>query len=98
MDIGEKLIVLENLIYNFATTQFALNEATPTQAKIVLEGVYSKFQEQCLNHILMSRVTLQQAGEAAKGVERTGTVEDLMEDFSKAGFTPAPDAGKEEKK
>lgn len=94
MDIGEKLTVLENLICNFATTQFELNEVPPTQARLVMGCVYNRFQEHCLNSVLMGRVTIQQAGGAAGEQEHTGTVEDLKRDFEKTGFHP--NGGKED--
>ena len=84
---------MENLICNFATTQFELNEVPPTQARLVMSCVYSRFQELCLNSVLMGRVTIQQA-EAAREQEHTGTVEDLKRDFEKTGFHP--NTGKED--
>lgn len=100
MDTGEKMTVLENLIYQYACTQFELNQIPPSEARIVMKCVYSRFQELSLNNDLMSRVSIQQAGAPSKEVKRTGTPEELMEDFKKTGFYPAgkePDLGEEDK-
>lgn len=88
MDTGEKFTVLENIIYQYACTQFELNQIAPSEARIVMKCVYSRFQELCLNNDLMNRVSIQQAGAPSKEVKKTGTPEELMEDFKKTGFTP----------
>lgn len=89
MDIGEKFTALENLIYQYACTQFELNKIPPTQALVIMKCVNSRFQEIALNTDLMNRISIQQTdANLNKGEKRTGTAEELMEDFKKTGFTP----------
>ena len=100
MDIGEKFTALENIIYHYACTQFELNQIPPSEARIVMKCVYSRFQELYLNNDLMNRISVQQAGAPSKEVKRTGTPEELMEDFKKTGFHPdggSPGLGEEGK-
>lgn len=88
MDIGEKFTALENIIYQYACTQFELNQIPPSEARIVMKCVYSRFQELCLNNDLMSRVSIQQAQDTGGSVKRSGTTEEFMDALKKTGFHP----------
>ena len=45
MDLGEQFTALENHIFAFAKSQFERNGIPPTLARIIMEAVYSRFQE-----------------------------------------------------
>lgn len=89
MELGEKMLVIENLIYQFASTQFQLNGIDPIQAHFVMECVCSKFQKTCLNTILMERVSIQETGNPSADTKHTGTPEELSETLKTTGFTPS---------
>lgn len=100
MDIGEKFTALENLIYQYACTQFELNNIPPTQALVVMKCVNSRFQEIALNTDLMNRISIQQAETLNKDEKHTGTAEDLIKAFNETGFHPdggSPEPGEEDK-
>lgn len=82
MDIGEKFTALENIIFQYACTQFDLNQIPPSEARIVMKCVYSRFQELCLNSDLMNRVSIQQPQGISKSVPQSGTTEELKERFN----------------
>lgn len=78
MENGEKLIALENLIYQDAYNRFLFNGVSPTEAMIVMKNVYGTFQETCLNTMLMNRVTVNEGVETHDS-EKT-TIEDEEND------------------
>ena len=100
MDIGEKFTALENMIYNYACTQFDLNQIPPSQARIIMKCVYSRVQERCIDNDVMTHVSIQQVDNGPQTTEKSGTIEDFMKDYEKAGFTPdtgEPKPGEENK-
>jgi len=82
MDIGEKFTALENIIFQYACTQFDLNKIPVSEARIVMKCVYSRFQELCLNADLMNRVSIQQPQGTKISVQQSGTTEELKERFN----------------
>lgn len=57
MDIGEQLTILEEHIYAFAENQFETNGITPSFQRMIMEGVYSKFQSKALRRALFNQVS-----------------------------------------
>jgi len=88
MNIGEKFTALENMIYNYACTQFNLNQIPPCEARIVMKCVYSRVLEHSIDSDVMTRVSIQQVDSSPKIVEKSGTLEDFVKDNKRAGFTP----------
>lgn len=88
MNTGEKFIALENIIYQYACTQFNLNQIPPSEARVVMKCVYSRFQELCLDNDLMSRISIQQPQNTGDSVKQTGTTEEFIEALNKSGFHP----------
>lgn len=94
MDLGEQLTALENHIYVFAKTQFEINNIPPTIGRIIMEGVYGKFQEQAIAQMIANQVSVE-GGEEAQSEEKTGSVIDLMKDFYNTGFHPDNEEGED---
>lgn len=93
MNIGEKIIIIEELIYRFANTQFQLNNIDPTNAHIIMECVNARFEKTCLNNLLMERVSIQETGSPPDIEKTTGTPEELFEAFKNTGFTHEREEG-----
>lgn len=98
MQNGEKLIAVESIIFQFAQSQFAANNISPLEARLIMEAVDGKFQKISLETVLMGMVQMVDPNEQQppRDEAHTGTVEDLKEAFSKTGFVP--DEGKGAKK
>lgn len=92
MDFGEQLTALENHIYMFAKTQFELNGIPPTVGRMIMEGVYCKFQDQAIAQIIANQVSVE-GGEKSEAVEKTGSILDMMKDFYNSGFHPDNEEG-----
>lgn len=56
MDADEKNIALESIITEYAIKQMNLNDVSPIDAYFIMKGVFGRFQEICMNSIIMSRV------------------------------------------
>ena len=92
MDFGEQLTALENHIYMFATTQFEINNIPPTMGRLIMESVYSKFQDQAIAQMIANQVSVE-GGEKAQTEKKMGSVIDLMKDFYNTGFHPDNEEG-----
>lgn len=89
MDIGEMLIALENHIYMFAKGQFEINRIPPTTARIIMECVYSKFQEQAIAQMIANQTVVEgEKLEKQETIKKTGEIIDFMKDFYNTGFEP----------
>ena len=98
MNIGEKFTALENMIYNYACTQFNLNQIPPSEARIIMKCVYGRVLEHSIDSDVMTRVSIQQVDNSPKIVEKSGTLDELMKDNKRAVFTPdkgSPTPGEE---
>lgn len=84
MNIGEQLTALENHIYLFAKTQFEVNDIPPTVGKMIMECVYSKFQEQAIAQMIANQ-TIVEKPENPITETKTGSVIELMKEFYGAG-------------
>lgn len=89
MDFGEQLIALENHIYLFAKMQFEANHIPPTLGKMIMECVYSKFQDQAIAQMIANQTTVEDEKlEKPKVDKKTGEIIDLMKDIYNSGFKP----------
>ena len=87
MDFGEQLTALGNHIYLFAKSQFEINNIPPTLGRLIMESVYSKFQEQAIAQMISNQISVE-GGEPAETEKKTGSILDMMKDFYNSGFTP----------
>ena len=92
MDLGEQLTALENHIYVFAKTQFEINSIPPTTGRLIMESVYSKFQDQAIAQMIANQVSVE-GGEEMQTEKKTGSVLDMMKDFYNTGFHPDNEEG-----
>lgn len=79
MDLGEKLFTLQEIIYASASNELQKAGVPPTLGDLVMKGVYSKFQENAYQAVLLQK--LQQEGEMEKqpeGEPHTGEPEELL--------------------
>lgn len=86
---GDKMTALEQVIYLSAKSQFAVNQVSPAEARLIMKAVSERFSEACLEQFVMERVSMkpQESSEPQKTETRTGSAEELMQDFRKTGFT-----------
>lgn len=59
MDLGEQFTALENHIFAFAKKQFELNGVPPTLARIIMEAVYSKFQDKAIEQMIVNQIKIE---------------------------------------
>ena len=81
MQNGEKLTILENIVYEFAHTRLMSSGLDETLANVVMGNVYRRFQESAYQLSLINQ--LKESAPSPKIEKREGTVEDLMEDLKK---------------
>lgn len=88
MKNGEKLMALENVIYQTAKSQFAVNRVSAVEARMVMKAVCERFSELCLETFVLERVSMrpQENQEQQNAEVHTGTPEELMKALSKTGF------------
>ena len=88
MKNGEKLIAIESIIFQFAQGQFAANNISPLEARLIMEAVDGKFQKIGLESVLMGMIQIAgpNDGVAVENEKHTGTAEELMDAFKKTGF------------
>lgn len=98
MQNGEKLIALESIIFQFAQGQFAANNVSPLEARLIMEAVDGKFQKIGLESVLMGMIQIAGPNESmtVETGNHTGTADELKDAFKKTGFVP--DTKKEDKK
>lgn len=98
MQNGEKLIALESIIFQFAQGQFAANNVSPLEARLIMEAVDGKFQKIGLESVLMGMIQIAgpNEGVAVEAEKHTGKIDELKDAFKKTGF--APDSKKGDKK
>lgn len=82
MQNGEKLIAIESIIFQFAQNQFAANDVSPLEARLIMEAVDGKFQKIGLEAVIMGMVSVDQEPKIP-AEEHTGTVEDLKRALDK---------------
>ena len=92
MDTGELLTALEHYIFQLANKQFEINEIPLTARKIIMEAVYSKFQEMVIEQMIMNQITFEDDNPDNKKVTQTEenikeTV-DTLKDFYDTGSVP----------
>ena len=80
---NEITTALEYVIYQEARGKFAANGIDVTQAKTIMKAVYSRFLEDYVEFNTLSRLQTNKPEEQTK----TGTVDELMEDFRKTGLS-----------
>lgn len=82
--MDEKIVAIENVIFEFARGQFEANGISPIIAKLIMEGVYSKFQGFCLDAFIMSRIETNTPQEEVKKGQRSGTgsIQDFVNDLN----------------
>ena len=99
MQNGEKLIAVESIIFQFAQSQFAANNISPLEARLITEAVDGKFQKISLEAVLMGMVQMVDPNEPQERKEEkhTGTPEELQEAFEKTGFVPDDRKGAKKK-
>lgn len=83
-DGNEKLLAMEALINQFVETQFIANGVNATEAVLVMKSVYAYFCDAFLRDSMRSRIKFNESGVPET---KTGTQEELMEDFKKMGFS-----------
>jgi len=90
MQNGEKLIALESIIFQFAQGQFAANNVSPLEARLIMEAVDGKFQKIGLESVLMGMIQIAgpNEGMAVETEKHTGTADDLKDAFKKTGLVP----------
>lgn len=95
MQNGEKLIALESIIFQFAQGQFAANDISPLEARLIMEAVDGKFQKIALESVLMGMIHIAgpTEGVAAEAEKHTGKVDELKDAFKKTGFVPGAQKG-----
>lgn len=59
MDLGEQFTALENHIFAFAKNQFERNGIPPTLARIIMEAVYSRFQGQAIEQMIVNQIKIE---------------------------------------
>ena len=59
MDLGEQITALETHIFAFAKKQFEINNVPPTLARIIIEAVYSKFQEKAIEQMIVNQIKVE---------------------------------------
>lgn len=83
-DGNEKLLAMEALINQFVETQFAANGVNATEAVLIMKSVYAHFSDAFLRYSMCNRIKF---NDPDAPEVRTGTKEELMEDFQKMGFS-----------
>lgn len=78
--LGEKLTFWEEVIYSDTMKMLSENGVPTTLQRIVMEGVYSRFQAN-----VIAEISINNALKEKKVEEKTGTVEELKEDYKKTG-------------
>lgn len=53
------MMLLESLIYTFVKQQFNDNKISPSGAKIIMQNVYGRFQEELIDSIMADTVKAQ---------------------------------------
>ena len=88
MQNGEKLIAIESIIFQFAQGQFAANNISPLEARLIMEAVDGKFQKIGLESVLMGMIQIAgpTEGVAAETERHTGTADELKDAFDKASL------------
>jgi hypothetical protein len=59
MDLGEQFTALENHIFAFAKSQFERNGIPPTLARIIMEAVYSRFQDKAIEQMIVNQIKVE---------------------------------------
>ncbi len=57
MDLGEQLAVLQDIIYTNASQELQNAQVPPTLGRLVIEGVYSRFQQDAYTSALLQQLT-----------------------------------------
>lgn len=81
----EKIVALENIIFEFAKGQLEANGISPIIARLIMEGVYGRFQGFCLDAFILSRIeTDSPQQEPVKKTIRSGSgsIEDFVNDLN----------------
>lgn len=78
--LGAKLTVIEEMIYGDAVRTMAEHSIPPTTARLVMEGVYSKFQAAALIDLSVKLSVEEKAEE-----KHEGTAEELKEYCKQTG-------------
>lgn len=89
----EGLIAIETLIGKYAEGQFASNGIHPAQAVMIMKSVCSRFMDVYIRNSLYDRIDFGENDKRDGATEKTGTIEDLMEDMENVGFEPAKTEG-----
>ena len=71
MDLGEQFTALENHIFAFAKNQFEINGVPPTLARIIMEAVYSKFQDKAIEQMIVNQIKVEGAEPEDKKVTQS---------------------------
>ena len=71
MQNGEKLIAIESIISQFAQNQFAANNVSALEARLIMEAVTGRFQQAGLESVIMGMVSVDQEPKMP-AEERTG--------------------------
>lgn len=81
---NEKLLAMEALINQFAVNQFAANGVTSTEAVLIMKSVYAHFSDAFLRDSMRNRIKFNNPDVPEA---RTGTKEELLEDFKRMGLS-----------
>jgi hypothetical protein len=60
------MLMIEQVITDYAMMQFQSNKISPTAARFVMAGVYSRFQEMMINNIIAGSVKAQMEAQEKK--------------------------------
>lgn len=71
MDMGELLTALENHIFQFASKQFDINDIPVTLQRMIMEAVYSNFQSQAIEQMIMNQIKVEGEDPTDKNVKQS---------------------------
>lgn len=81
----EQFALMSTALYQTARQLFAQNNISPLEAMLVMEHVTGRFRGECMESVIAGSIP---QPEPATETVKTGTAEELMEDFNNTGFHP----------
>lgn len=81
MDLGEKLALIQNVIYAKSLSELDASGIDETLSVVVMEGVFRKFQEAAYKTVMLHMLKKELPGENISE-KQIGTPEELLQEIS----------------